>query len=114
MENPSSEHSKISIEIRLIENAKTLKASAKVTLQTEIGEATASGFRIIEKDAGMPWVGFPQETYQRDDRTWVNIPMLEFAPRGRRIIAEIILAEYRKLKPESPSPSQIPARPQKA
>jgi DNA-binding cell septation regulator SpoVG len=112
MSNENCQRQAITIEIRPIENAKTLKASAKVTLQTEIGEATASGFRIIEKDRGKPWVGFPQETYQHDGK-WVNIPTLEFAPRGRRIIAESILAEYRKLVPEVAAASQIPTRPQK-
>jgi DNA-binding cell septation regulator SpoVG len=100
----------ISVEIRLIENAKSLKAAAKVSFDSSVGEFTASGFRVIEKEPGKPWVGFPQESYEQNGK-WMNIPILEFAPRGKRLIAEAILAEYRRIT--GGGSSEISSRPQK-
>ncbi|MDD5261331.1 MAG: hypothetical protein PHD76_05720 [Methylacidiphilales bacterium] len=78
---------------------------------SEIGEITLKGFRVIEKDAGKPWVGFPQETYQKDGE-WKNIPIVEVSPRTKRIISDSILENYRRIALVSSDP--IPSRPQKA
>ena len=100
----------ISVELRLIENANSLKAAAKVTVSAEpLGEITLCGFRIIEKERGKPWVGLPQESYEKGGE-WKNIPLLELSPRGKRTVAEAILAEYARL---APAPKESSTRPQK-
>jgi|GEM_PF-3011323 len=110
MKEIASEPTGISVEIRLINNAKGLKASANITLPAEIGEITLKGFRVIEKEPGKPWVGFPQESYQKDGE-WKHVPFLEVSPRAKRLIADSILEAYRRFAPLASE--QIPSRPQK-
>lgn len=100
----------ISVEIRLIENARSLKGSATITFPSSIGEITFRNFRIVEKDPGRPWVGFPQESYQKNGE-WRNIPLLDVSPRTKKIIADSILEAYRRFAPLASE--QIPSRPEK-
>ncbi len=83
-------------EVRPIESAGSIKAVATVTFQTPLDEITVNGFKVIQKDTEEPWVGFPQNSVCKDGNTRY-FPILEVSKKMKRQIADVILAEFRKL-----------------
>jgi DNA-binding cell septation regulator SpoVG len=83
----------IIVDVRLIKNPGSLRASASITFNSDLGEMSIRGFRIIE-NGGNLWVGFPQESFEGKDRKWVNIPHLEVSRRTKKAISEAILDAY--------------------
>lgn len=72
-----------------------LKAFADVILQTEVGEMTIVGFRIIQKDGGNPWVAFPKSSYLNKSGEQKERELLVMVPRNVRAIAGAILKAWK-------------------
>jgi DNA-binding cell septation regulator SpoVG len=56
------------VEIRRVNAAGKLKATADAILRTEQGEVTLR-LRVLENNSGELWVGYPQDSYKKNEET---------------------------------------------
>ncbi len=77
----------------MLRDAGTMKATAEVTFETAHGPLTISGFKVIEKDAGKPWISLPSKEYQAGGQRRFQ-KMVELAKPGMRAVSEAVLKAY--------------------
>jgi len=80
----------------MLRDAGSMRATAEVTIQTALGALTVSGFKVIEKEPGKPWVGMPSKEYVGKDGTKKYQKLLEMPKALLRAVTEAVLAEYKK------------------
>lgn len=85
----------IIVELKLFERG-SLKAFADVTIPSQFGEITVRGFRVIWKDGEGAWIGFPTSSYTNKDGKTVNNQIMETSKSLKRVITDLILAEYKR------------------
>ena len=88
----------IVIEIKRLENSKSVKAFVDVTLATSRGEITFRGFRVIQKESNEPWIALPSSTYTNKEGKIVNSPLLVLSKAFKKELDELIMKEYSKAK----------------
>ena len=88
--------SKILVELRIIDKG-SLKATADITLPSDLGDVTVRGFRVIHDGSKAPWVGYPSSSYVKNGET-IRYPLLQLSARLKNHLAEAILAEYERQK----------------
>jgi hypothetical protein len=96
----------ITIDLRLFDRG-NLKAFADITIPSMLGEITVRGFRVIQKDGKVPWVGFPAISYIKNGKT-VNNPILEVPKKLQLQIAKQVLAEFQRASGVSLTASSRP------
>lgn len=86
----------ITIELKKLNNSKSLKAFADVSFSTSHGEITLKGFRVIQKDENPMWIAFPSSSYKNKEGNMVNAPFLEVSKAFKKELTDLILKEYSK------------------
>ena len=82
----------IHVDLMLRESG-SMKATAEVTFSTPQGPLTLSGFKVIEKDAGKPWVSLPSKEYSAGGQRRFQ-KMVELSKPGMRAVSEAVLNAY--------------------
>lgn len=83
------------IQVRKVENAKSLKALADLTISLSEGEFTIRRIRVIHQDGKSPWIAFPQESsYKNGEQQYYQI--CEISRKLKKVIEDKILEEYGK------------------
>lgn len=88
----------LTVDVRLLKDAKPVAGLASVSIETELGELTISKVKIIHQDGKNPWVALPEIRY-KDDKTgdWKNIPIFTPSAKLKSAITEAVLTKYREL-----------------
>lgn len=92
----------ILVELRLLEGDSAAKASADITLQTELGELTIARLRVIHQEGKEPWVAFPDIRY-RDSTTgeYKNLKVVLPGACLKKAISRTVLEKYAEIGIES-------------
>ena len=99
---------KITVEVRRVAFGK-LKAFADVTIPTPFGEITIKGLRVIQQEGQEPWIALPTSSYVKDGKA-VNVAIIELPRSLKKMIADEVLAEFRRAVAYS---EELPVRPQR-
>ena len=76
------------VDLRLIENAGSLRAYASV----KIGPLTVHDFRVIEQSGQAAWVSVPQKAWNTPQGERKFSPLLELPPDWKRPLTDAVIA----------------------
>ena len=93
----------IIVELRKIENGKSAKVKAEVTIDTPFGEITICRLRVIHQDGKEPWVAYPEIRFLPQDSTeYINLKIILPSKRLRAAISDAVIQKYESMKFDAP------------
>jgi hypothetical protein len=92
----------ILVEVWLTEGESASKASAQVTLTTELGELTLCRLKVVHQDGKDPWVAYPTIDYKdRETGDYRHLDTIKPGVRLKKAISVAVLIKYAELGVES-------------
>lgn len=88
----------ITVDVRLLSDAKPVAGLANVTIETALGELTIRKVKIIHQDDKQPWIALPNNDYkEQGSGEWKHVPILDLGVRLKKAVFEAVLIKYSEL-----------------
>lgn len=84
------------IDLKLVNKEGPVKAYADLTITSDRGEITISGFKVIQKDGKEPFVALPTVDYKENpkEENYKRVPKASFSRLFQNFITDSILSQY--------------------
>lgn len=88
----------IAVELRIVDDQKSTRATANVTFDTSHGELTIARIRVIHKEDKEPWISFPDISFpdRENSGKYVHLDIVKPGARLKKAISDAVLEEYEK------------------